>query len=131
MQDVLDDWCLGRGRFARHGPKCSTILTREPVFVRERGGWPDRTNVSMEQSYCVDAIDAVAHLNMLVRWAICSKIAISGLEEEARREAFATRRTVFSLLVHLMDARYQYDVAETGAMLHPAWRLHSARSFRD
>ena len=27
-----------------------------------------------------------------------------------------------------MDARYQYDVAETGAMLHPAWRLHSARA---
>ena len=85
-------------------------------------------NVSMEQTYVVDAIDAVAHLNMLVRWAICSTIAISELEEEARREAFATRRTVFGLLVYLMDARYQYDVAETGAMLHPAWRLHSARA---
>ena len=85
-------------------------------------------NVSMEQTYVVDAIDAVAHLNMLVRWAICSTIAISELEEEARREAFATRRTVFALLVHLMDVRYQYDVAETGAMLHSAWRLHSARA---
>ena len=125
---ALDDWYLGRGPFARHGPKCSTILTCEPVFAHERQGRPNRANVSMEQSYRVDAIDAVPHLNMLVRWAICSKIAISGLEEEARREAFATRRTVFGLLVHLMDARYQYDVAETGAMLHSAWRLHSARA---
>ena len=128
VQDVLDDWCLGRGPFARHGPKCSTILTCEPVFAYERQGRPNRANVSMEQTYVVDAIDAVAHLNMLVRWAICSTIAISELEEEARREAFATRRTVFGLLVYLMDARYQYDVAETGAMLHPAWRLHSARA---
>ena len=59
VQDVLDDWYFGRGPFTRHGPKCSTILTREPVFAYERQGRPNRANVTMEQSYRVDAIEFV------------------------------------------------------------------------
>ena len=68
VQDVLDDWCLGRGPFARHGPKCSTILTCEPVFAYERQGRPNRANVSMEQKAV-----AAPHLQQgskkLLQWA--------------------------------------------------------------
>jgi len=131
VQDILDEWYLGVDRFARFGPMCRLYPTYEPVFAYERSGLPNRANVSMEQSYRVNARDAAEQLSKLCRWAFFSKIAISEREEDAEREAFATHRTVMGLLVHLMDPHYQHDAAETGAMRHATWRLHSARAVID